>query len=596
MNERLGDLLKILTLKEKKYIVYLLFFMVIMAFFDVLGVASILPFMALIANHSLVHSNKYIFFIYNLFHFKNINTFLIYFGLFVFLFFSFSIFLKIFTTYYLQKFVLMREYSISSRLIRGYINQPYTWFLNRNSSDLEKVVLSEVSQVVHNGILPLLHLISNLIVVIFFISLLVFVNPLLALYIFVFFGFSFGMTYFIFKKKLIKAGNERLKGNEERFMAISELFGAFKEIKYKGLYEFFVKKFESPAHTYAKKQLTAQLYSGLPRFFIEGIAFGGVILMILVMMTKEEDFLKYMPILTLYVLTGYRMMPALQQVFSNLNTLNYSGSSIKGLLNELNQFQTIKVNRPTYLIKIPFNNQLRLSDISFSYPNYERLILSEININIPAKKTIAFVGGTGSGKTTIIDIILGLLEPQGGKIFVDDMLIETKNRDQWQQSIGYVPQQIFISDSTIASNIAFGIDLDKIDHNLVEQASRVANLHDFIISELPQKYDTIVGEQGVRLSGGQRQRIGIARALYLKPDLLIFDEATSALDTITEQVVMDAIKKLSHSITIIIVAHRLSTVRDCDLIYLIDKGIIMDSGTYDELYSKNELFRNLASS
>jgi ABC-type multidrug transport system fused ATPase/permease subunit len=237
---------------------------------------------------------------------------------------------------------------------------------------------------------------------------------------------------------------------------------------------------------------------------------------------------------------------------------------------------------------------IELESIRFNYPNTETPAIHDLSLRIEAGTTVGLVGPTGCGKTTSVDILLGLLTPQRGRLLVDGDEITEENLRRWQVNLGYVPQQIYLSDSTLARNIAFGIPEHKIDLDAVERAARVANLHDFVVSELPEGYRTIVGERGVRLSGGQRQRVGIARAVYHNPAVLVLDEATSALDTVTETAVMDAIHNLAHEKTIIVIAHRITTVRECDNIYMLDKGRIVAEGTYDRLLKTSEHFRALA--
>ncbi|MDR2783638.1 MAG: ATP-binding cassette domain-containing protein, partial [Treponema sp.] len=241
-----------------------------------------------------------------------------------------------------------------------------------------------------------------------------------------------------------------------------------------------------------------------------------------------------------------------------------------------------------------FHNSVRFENISFSYAGFEKAVIKNQSLHIKANTSVALVGSTGCGKTTFIDIMLGLLEPQEGKIFVDDVEITNENRKDWQVNLGYVPQSIFLTDDTIRNNIAFGVAPDKINDKMVVNAAKIANIHDFVENELAQKYETVIGERGIRLSGGQRQRIGIARAVYHNPSALILDEATSALDGVTENAIMDAIKRIGHKKTIIMVAHRITTVKNCDVIYMMDKGVIVDSGNYEELYKKNEMFRRMA--
>lgn len=285
-------------------------------------------------------------------------------------------------------------------------------------------------------------------------------------------------------------------------------------------------------------------------------------------------------------------MPALQQIYGSLTQLTFVSPSLDKVCEDIKNLETFNLSQNNYIL--PFNNKITLKNIHYNYPNVSRASLKNINLNISAKSTVGFVGPTGSGKTTIVDIILGLLEPLKGNLEIDGTVITKKNLRAWQSCIGYVPQDIYLTDDTIASNIAFGANYDDVDQQAVEKASKIANLHDFIMAELPHQYKTVVGERGIRLSGGQRQRIGIARALYHNPQILIFDEATSALDNQTEKAVMDAVSNLSKNITIIIIAHRLTTVKNCDTIFLLDNGELKDKGTFEELMKVNDQFRKNA--
>ena len=303
--------------------------------------------------------------------------------------------------------------------------------------------------------------------------------------------------------------------------------------------------------------------------------------MILFLIVDRGSINSALPILSLYVFAGYRLMPSLQQIYASFNLITYVSPTVNSLHKELKNLK--KFNETKYENRIPLNKNISLKDISYSYPNSSKTTLKNININIPAKNTVGIAGVTGSGKTTLIDIILGLLEAQKGKLEVDSKVITNENYIGWQRSIGYVPQNIYLSDDSVAANIAFGENKEDINYDSVEKASKIANLHDFVINELPNKYHSLVGEKGIRLSGGQRQRIGIARALYHNPSVIIFDEATSSLDNDTENMVMNSIEKLGQSKTIILIAHRLSTLKNCDKIFLVDAGEIRKEITYEEL-------------
>jgi len=313
--------------------------------------------------------------------------------------------------------------------------------------------------------------------------------------------------------------------------------------------------------------------------------------MILYIMKQTGNFSDALPIISLYVFAGYRLMPAIQQIYTSFTSLAVGGPSLDKLYEDIKDLKPLNVNLNQGIL--PFNKKITLKNIYYSYPNASRTALKNISLNIPAKSSVGLVGATGSGKTTTVDIILGLLEAQKGTLEVDGKIITKQNSRSWQRSIGYVPQHIYLSDDTVASNIAFGIDRKDINQKAVEKASKIANLHEFITDELPNQYETTIGERGVRLSGGQRQRIGIARALYHNPQVLILDEATSALDNQTEKAIMDAVNNLSEvkDITIIIIAHRLSTVKKCDQIFLLEKGLLKNQGTFEELIKVNENFR-----
>lgn len=296
-----------------------------------------------------------------------------------------------------------------------------------------------------------------------------------------------------------------------------------------------------------------------------------------------------LPLIALYTFAGYRLLPAIQKIYISMTYLRVVGPALDSLHDDLKKLKPDIQNELEDTIIIKKN--IILKNINYHYPNSERTALKNINITIPVNNTIGLVGATGSGKTTTVDIILGLLEAQKGTLEVDEKIINKYNRKSWQKSIGYVPQHIFLADNTVSANIALGVRTKDIDQESVEYAAKIANLHDFVINELPFRYETTIGERGIRLSGGQRQRIGIARALYHKPKVLVLDEATSALDTLTENAVMEAVHSSENKITKILVAHRLSTVRKCDKIFMFDKGELKKEGTFDELIKKSDDFR-----
>jgi len=594
----LNNLLSLLTSPERKRAGVLMGMTMVMAFLDMLGVASILPFIAVLATPELVQTNIALSTAFTTSHEIGIRTteqFLFALGVLVFLLLVASMAFKALTTYAQIRFALMREYSIGKRLVEGYLHQPYSWFLNRHSAELGKTILSEVSTVISNGMLPLITLMAQSMVAVALLILLIIVDPLLALSVGLVLGLAYTGIFAVVSGWLKRLGQAGIKANQERFTAVSEAFGAAKEVKVGGLEQAYIERFAKPAEIFAKGQANASVIAQLPRFALEATAFGGMLLVILYLMVKSGSFAAALPIIALYAFAGYRLMPALQQIYGAFTQLRFAGPALGALYKDLISLQASNAQHG-HSSPLVLTEAIQLNQVSYRYPNTPQYALKSVDLSISAHSKVGFVGATGSGKTTTVDVILGLLEPQKGALKIDGQPITAVNRRQWQRAIGYVPQHIYLADDSVAANIAFGVNPEDIDQQAVERAAKIANLHEFVSNDMSQGYATTVGERGVRLSGGQRQRIGIARALYHDPQILILDEATSALDNLTEQAVMEAVNNLGHNITIILIAHRLSTVRQCDQIYLLEQGEVKAQGTFEELTQANEQFRAMAAS
>jgi len=585
-------LLDLLTPHERKRAYLLLGMILTMALLDMIGVASIMPFMAVLANPDLVETKGFLKAAYTQLGFTDTQRFLFALGMLVFVLLVVSLAFKALTAYAQLRFTLMREYSIGKRLVEGYLHQPYSWFLSRYSADMGRTILSEVSTIIHQGVIPVMTLIAQGAVAAALLTLLILIDPQLALIVGLTLAAAYALTFRATQRLLTRLGTERVTANQARFTAVSEAFGASKEVKVGGLEQAYINRFSGPAQTFARHQATAPVISQLPRFALEAIAFGGMLLVVLYLMAQSGSFASALPIIALYAFAGYRLMPALQQIYGAVTQLRFTGPALDALHADLMSLQPAYLNPSQDAIAL--QHAITLNQIQFRYPNAPHLTLKNLSLTIPAKSTVGLVGATGSGKTTTVDLILGLLEAQEGTLEVDGQAITEHNRRAWQRAIGYVPQQIYLADDTVAANIAFGLDAKDINQEAVERAAEVANLHEFVVNELPQQYQTTVGERGVRLSGGQRQRIGIARALYHNPQVLVLDEATSALDNLTEQAVMEAVHNLGHEITIILIAHRLSTVKACDTVFLLEQGELKAHGTFEELTQANKRFRAMA--
>ncbi len=591
IKQDINKIFYLLTKEERKKSIIVLGLILVMAILDMIGVASILPFIAVISNPEIIETNIFLnklFIFLNAFGIETQQDFFFSLGVIVFILLVSSLAFKAFSTYVQVKFSLLCEYSLSKRLVEGYLHQPYIWFLNRNSAELGKSVLSEVGQVVNGSLITLINFVNYCAIIFFILLLLLIVDLKLTLAVIIFLGSSYGIIYKLIHIYLRKIGEKRIKANELRFTTISEAFGAAKEVKVGNLEDVYINRFSEPAKNYAKYNTMTSIISLMPRFAIEAISFGGMLLVIIYFLFLGKAFVNFLPIITLYAFAGYRILPAAQAVYSSLIVSRYHQPALNTLYEDMKSLKT--PNLITDELKLIPQKRIVLNNINFNYPNTKKTSLSNVNLEILAGTTVGIVGATGSGKTTTVDIILGLLEAQKGTLEIDGTVINKKNVRQWQRCIGYVPQQIYLADDTISANIAFGIDQKDINHNLVQKCAKIAHLDEFIVNELPEQYQTFIGERGVRLSGGQRQRIGLARALYHQPSVLVLDEATSALDNITEKSVMKSISESSKNITSIFIAHRLTTIKNCNTIFLFEKGELRAQGNFQELTEKNKHF------
>lgn len=590
MNQFISKVLFLFNRSEKVKLTGILASTVLMGFIEMISVAAIMPFIAIAVNPGIIETNRYLQSLYHYLNFSSPNRFLLFIGGLVFTLLMFGNLFSAITSWVMIRFCYSKGKSISGQLFKKYLMQPYTFFLHKNSSELSKNILAEVDRFVVGILSNSLQSFSKMIMIISIFTLLVLVKPLLALIVMGTLGSAYYVILRLIRKKLVAAGKVSSFVNGLRYQTIAEALGAIKELKVLGREQKFLNAYQSNANEYARSESLSQLAPMMAKYTIEAIAFGSMLLIALYLIAAKEGITEFMPILALYALSGYRLMPAMQQLFSGYTLFKYHQSAVDILYEQNNLAErSIEFNSQP----LPFMKQLELSDVSYQYPQTQNFALSRINIQIPLHATIGIVGASGAGKTTLIDILLGLLSPHG-EMMVDGIKITENNLRGWQQNLGYVPQGIFLVDGSIKQNIALGISEQNIDIEAVVKAAKLANLHEFILRELPQGYDSFVGERGVRLSGGQRQRIGIARALYHDPELLIFDEATSALDGMTEKVIMEAISSLSKRKTIILVAHRLNTVKNCDVIYVLSKGCLVGKGKFQDLIDTNPMFQNLA--
>jgi|CXWL01.1.fsa_nt_gi ABC-type multidrug transport system fused ATPase/permease subunit len=595
----LARILVLLSPREKYFLLIQFSLLVVSALLDAVGIASILPFMAVVSNPSIIHTNKWLHEAYQALEFTSPRTFLMFLGLLVLSLLIVGNGLKAFHTWISLTYDNRLYYNLSCRLLASYMARPYEFFLKMNTAEMAKNVLSEAGAFIAGTVSPTMQIVSNLLLCTVVLTFVVTLDPMMALSITVILGGAYGGIYLLVRQRLGDMGKEQSRANFMKFRAAGEALSSIKDLKVLGRERVFLDKFTVHAALHARHNSTIGTISSIPKFALETIAFGGILGAVLYSMSAEEDIGKVVPVLSVYAFSGYRLMPAIQQLFANLSLIQVNLPALDMLHRDLGG--SPQQSDPRLILPdnhaeapLPFSKEINLRDITFRYTNTAEHTIAGVTLSITSNTSIGLVGPTGSGKTTIIDIILGLLDPISGSRVVDGVAITKENLANWQRNIGYVPQHIYLSDDSITNNIAFGVPEAEIDRNAVRRAATVANLIDFVERDLPDGFETRIGERGVRLSGGQRQRIGIARALYNNPPVLVMDEATSALDGITEQAVMEAIRALAGKKTIILIAHRLTTLKDCDAIYVMKSGRIAENGTFTELMKSSSWFQAAA--
>lgn len=570
---------KLLTPKERREALVLLAFMIVGMLLETLGVGLIIPVITLMMQSDLVSSYPAMAPILN--YFGNPSQYVLIIVVMLILVVAYivkNLFLAL-LVWKQTHFALGIRVSLSDRLFTSYLRQPYTFHLQRNSAELVRNVHGEVAA--FTGVISSAQiLISELLVSIGITTLLLFVEPLGTLMVAIVLGGAGWTFYRVTRKWISNWGVERQLHDGLRFQHLQQGLDGAKDVKLLGRESDFLAQF----HTHNMKSARAgglqSILQSYPRLMFELLVVIGLTILVISMLSQDGDMKSIIPTLGLFAAAAFRLMPSVTKILTSLQKLRFNIPVINVLNKEINLTTTEPVTKQTNCPEL-FKNELTLTKLMYQYPGAALPALDGVSIKIQKGESVGFIGSSGSGKSTLADVILGLLSPNAGNIDVDGKNIHLTLR-QWQDQIGYVPQSIYLTDDTFRRNIAFGLPDSQIDDVAIKRAMHAAQLEDFV-SGLPDGMETIVGERGIRLSGGQRQRIGIARALYHDPDVLVLDEATSALDTATEVGVMQAINALHGKKTIIIVAHRLSTVEDCDRLYRLDQGRVVEEGTPEEI-------------
>jgi len=598
MYKLLKELFSLLTPSQRKRFYVLQILITLVSIIEIFSVASIIPFMVLVSDMGQLQEDTFIAQVYQSSNINSETQFMFLIGLCVLTILIVSSLISIFTIWKLSMFAYSVGTEISDRLYTYYLRQDWLFHSEGSSAQLTKKIASETLRVTTGILVPIIH-INAKVVLALLMTIGIFIYDLkVAIVAAIIFTLTYYTLIMAVKKRLESYGSATTEVMEQRFRLMNEGFGGIKDLLLLGREYDFIKRFNKTGILLAFSQGTGTALIQAPRYLIELLAFGSLIILVLyLLISYDGDLSLIIPILTLYAVGAIKLLPAFQQIYQSVSVINTNIAAFNEIRDDLNniksaELQTLKAkDKHSYLYP---KKQLTLKNISFTYPNKEKKVLDQINISIPARSIIGIVGPSGSGKSTVIDVLLGLIKPQQGYLAVDDTVIDDHNCRSWQNSIGFVAQNIFLSEATIAENVAFGVPYEEINLEQVQKALNLASLGKFC-ETLSDGIHTRVGERGVQLSGGQQQRIGIARALYHKVEVIVFDEATSSLDGITEKKIMEAIHGLSGQKTIILIAHRLKTVKHCDQIYFIENGKIDDQGTYDELIEKNVRFKNMAS-
>ena len=568
--------LKILSPAERWRGAILVALMAVLAAMEVAGVASIAPFLAVMGNPASIQTNPYLKQAYEFFGFTDPQGFMVALAGFSLAVLIFVSVLRTVVNFAVFRYANMRRHAIGMRLMNRYLRQPYAFFLGRNSSELSKMILSEVDQLIDNAIIPILLFFSYSLVLIAMIAMLLFVDPVLAIGLSVAIGGLYMLLYNGLRGTLNRLGAGREGSNSGRFRSAAEVLGGIKELKVLGRDQAYVDFFRKPSLRFSRFQATSTALAEIPKYLVEAIGFAAVLIVALVLLTRSGGMSEALPIIGLYAYAGYRILPAMHQIYRSFVKLRFIAPAVDTIAKELEEVNTPAEAKELVTDRLPLREAIVLENIGFSYAGAQNPVFKDVNVRIRAGSITGIIGATGVGKSTLVDLILGLLEPTSGRVVVDGVALTPSTRRAWNNNVGYVPQHIFLTDDSIARNIAFGVETANINRLAVEHAARLAQIHDFIISSLPQGYDTVIGERGVRLSGGQRQRLGIARALYHDPQVVILDEAMNALDQETELAVLHAVEKLAPTKTIIMITHRLATTEVCDQVLSVERGRVVE--------------------
>ena len=563
---------RLLTAAERRRVIGLFALMIVTGIFEVSGVASVMPFLSALSqsNNALMAHELLAGFEYTE---RELQVFL---GIVVVVLMLLALASKALTQWLTARFVWGRNHSIGVRLLRNYLYLPYEQLLARHSADFAKSLLSEVQIVISQVLLPALQLLANVVVVVALLALVLAVEPLMAVAACAVLSGLYAVVYVGFRGYLTRIGQQRVSANEERYVQVQEAMGGIKELKTMDLASLYLSRYTPPSQDFAKYQADNAIIGELPSYLLQALIYGGVVAFVLYLLVAEgNELTTVLPTLALFGFAAYRLMPALQRIYRASAQMRFGGAALLKLIEELEETHVDPMPAAAAAsTPMALRRSLDFQEVSFTYPAAESATFSRVSLQIPAGQFNVIVGPSGAGKTTLVDIILGLLTPQHGTVSVDGTTLDTGNLGAWMASVGYVPQQPFLIDDTIRTNITLGSE--GFDQALFQRACSLSGVDKLASAE--EGYETKIGERGSLLSGGQRQRIALARALYRQPSLLILDEATNALDEAAEAEVLDNLRSLTADLTVLMITHRVQTLAPTDRVLQLANGELTSTG------------------
>lgn len=586
-------ILSFLNKNDIKKLSLLILLMVLAACIELAGVGAIFPYIKILGDQQIIQHNSILNYIFNFLHFKRDNSFLVFIGFVIFVMLSLKAIITCINNYYQSKFAQNLNIRMSGFCIRSYLFMPYQKAMEFNTSTLSKYILTDVVYTV-NVITFMLSIVTDSIVVFSLACLILWVDFKIVLLSVVSLTALLLLTMKGTKTKIKNISNENEYYTRKLYNIASDAFQGLKDIKINNVEAYFIEKFVFWRRKNAENMVIYNVVANVPSVLMNLIGFGILLIILLYLLFSHGNLISILPIVGIIAISIQRMLPAIARIslaLGNVRQYHANVLVVRKALDELGEYQNILLRKRRSQQDVEFKRELNLKDITYQYPKAKAETLKNISLTIPKNTSVGIVGASGAGKSTLVDVILGLLPVKSGSIFCDDIDITNSHMDL-SHLVGYVPQHTHLLEGSLLDNIALGVSEKAIDHEAVRRGVNIAQLQN-LINDLPEGLYTQIGEKGTKLSGGQRQRVGIARALYHNPDIIIMDEATNALDSITENEFNEALKSMIGKKTLIIIAHRHSSILFCDKLVVLHEGKIVSEGNHNELVKNSEIYRTL---